>query len=303
LVVGHPVSFPGIVPEFDYRQVQVAESSYFVGVAGEGPALLLLHGFPENQYCWRKVAPQLTRRHTVVLCDLKGYGASHAPAGGPLGEGYSKRELAAELVQVMEEVGFERFAVVGHDRGARVAYRMALDAPERVARLCTLNIIPTVEQFERMAADVALDYYPWFLMAQPPPFSERVVGASAEYVVRHILDTWTAAGGVIAPDAVERYVRAFTPEAIARMCAEFRAAFHVDRPMDAEDRRAGRTIACPVLVHWGAEEGALSDGPLDVWRRWADDVRGGPLRSGHFIPEEAPEALTASLQGFLTEAG
>jgi haloacetate dehalogenase len=261
--------------------------------------VLLLHGFPQTHYCWQRVAPALAARNTVVVCDLKGCGESRAPAGGVLGEGYSKREMAADLVEAMGRLGFARFAVAGHDRGGRVAYRMALDHPGVVERLAVLNIVPTVEQFERMAADVALDYWPWFLMAQPPPFSERVVGADAEFVVRHILDTWTAAPGVIAPDAVERYVRAFTPEAIAGMCAEFRAAFHIDRPMDAEDRRAGRTIACPVLVHWGAEEGAMSDGPLPVWRRWAATVEGGPLASGHFLPEEAPEALAASLLRFL----
>ena len=194
----------------------------------------------------------------------------------------------------MRRLGFERFAVAGHDRGGRAAYRMALDHPDAVERLAVLNIVPTVDQFERMAADAALEYWPWFFLAQP--FAERVVGASAELVVRHILETWTAAPGAIAPDAVEHYVSAFTPAAIAGICAEFRAAFHLDRPLDAADRAAGRTIRCPVLVHWGAEEGAMADGPLPVWRRWAGDVRGGPIASGHFIPEEAPDELAASLR-------
>jgi haloacetate dehalogenase len=201
----------------------------------------------------------------------------------------------------MADLGFERFAVVGHDRGARVAYRMALDHPGVVERLAVLNVVPTVDQFERMAADAALDYYPWFLLAQPAPFAERLIGASAEFFVRHVLETWVAAPGAISPEATERYVRAFTPEVIAGMCADYRAAFHLDRPLDAADREHGHRITCPVLVHWGAEEGAMSDGPLGVWRAWADDVSGGPLASGHFIPEEAPEALAASLHGFLGE--
>ena len=179
---------------------------------------------------------------------------------------------------------------------------MALDHPAVVSRLGVLNVVPTVDQFERMAADAAVEYYPWFFLAQPPPFAERLVSASAEYFLRHTLDTWTARPGAIAPEAVERYLRAFTPEAISGMCADYRAAFHIDRPMDADDRAAGRTIGCPVLVHWGAEEGAMSDGPLGVWRRWAGDVRGGPLASGHFLPEEAPEDLAASLQDFLRDA-
>jgi len=284
---------------FEYATIVAGPTSYRPGVAGEGPAVLLLHGFPQSHYCWYRVAPALTARHTVVVCDLKGYGESRSAPGGPLGEGYSNRERAAELVELMARLGFERFAVVGHDRGARVAYRMALDHPDVVERLAVLNIVPTVDQFERMAGDASIDYYPWFLLAQPPPFAERLIGASAEYFLRHILSSWVATPGAISPQAVERYLRAFTPEAISGMCADYRAAFHIDRTMDADDRRRGNTIRCPVLVHWGAEEGSLSDGPLPAWRRWAEHVEGGPLPSGHFIPEEAPEQLLASLQSFL----
>jgi haloacetate dehalogenase len=276
--------------------MQAGESSYLVGTAGEGPAVLLLHGVPENQYCWRKVAPALSGELSVVLCDLKGYGDSNAPPGGPLGQGYDKREMAAELVEVMAALGHERFAVVGHDRGGRVAYRMALDHPERVERLCVLNIIPTADQFERMAEEPAPDYWPFFLLAQPAPLPERVIGASAEYVLRHILGDWTAIEAAIEPEAFDRYLATFTPETIASICSEYRAAFHIDRSLDAEDRAAGRRIGCPVLVHWGSED--MAD-PLPVWERWADDLRGGPLPGGHFVPEEAPDELVASLREFL----
>jgi haloacetate dehalogenase len=281
---------------FEYTTVPVGPTVYRPGTAGAGPPLLLLHGFPQMHYCWHRVAPQLSHRHTVVVCDLKGYGESRSAPGGPLGEGYSKREMAAELVELMGRLGFERFSVVGHDRGGRVAYRMALDHPAVVERLCVLNIVPTVDQFERMEADAAIDYWPFVLLAQPQPFAERLVSASADYFLRHTLESWAGMPDAITPQAAERYVSAFTPEAISRICAEYRAAFHIDRPMDAEDRAAGRKITCPVLAHWGAEEGAMSDGPLLVWRRWADDVRGGPLPSGHFIAEEAPEELLASLR-------
>ena len=284
---------------FGYSTVAVGPTTYHPGVAGDGAPVLLLHGFPQTHLCWRRVAPALARRATVVVCDLKGYAGSPSAPGGSLGEGYSKREMAAELVELMAGLGFDRFAVAGHDRGARVAYRMALDHPDAVERLAVLNIVPTVDQFERMAADAALEYWPWFFMAQPPPFAERVVAASAEYVVRDILDSWVAAPGAIPAEAVEQYVRAFTPEAIAGMCAEFRASFHIDRVMDAEDRERGAKIRCPVLVHWGAEEGAMSDGPLRVWRRWAGTVEGGPLASGHFLPEEAADELASSLEAFL----
>jgi haloacetate dehalogenase len=286
---------------FEYREIEVGPTRYRPGVAGEGPAVLLLHGFPQTHYCWHPVAPALAESNTVVVCDLKGYGESRSAPGGPLGEGYSNRDRAAELVELMAQLGFERFSVVGHDRGGRVAYRMALDHPDVVERLGVLNIVPTVDQFEQMAEGAAVEYWPWFFLAQPPPFAERVIAGSAEYVVRDILSSWTATPDAISPDSVDRYARAFTPEAISGICADYRASFHIDRQMDAEDREAGHKIQCPVLVHWGAAEDAMSEGPLSVWRQWADDVRGGPVPSGHFIPEEVPEELTASLRSFLVE--
>ena len=290
------------IPGFGYTTVEAGPTAYRPGVAGSGPAVLLLHGFPQTHYCWHEVGPALADRHTVVVCDLKGYGESRSAPGGLLGEGYDKRTMAAELREVMARLGHERFSVVGHDRGGRVAYRMALDHPDAVERLAVLNIVPTVDQFERMAAEAALDYFPWYLLAQPAPFAERVVSASAEYVVRHLLESWAATPGAITPEAADRYARAFTAEAISGICAEFRAAFHLDRAMDAADREAGARIGCPVLVHWGAEEGSMSDGPVLVWRRWADAVEGGPLASGHFVPEEAAGALAASLERFLAGA-
>jgi haloacetate dehalogenase len=267
-------------------------------VAGEGSPVLLLHGFPETHYCWHRVAPALADDHAVVVCDLKGYGDSRSEPGGPLGEGYSNRERAGELVELMGRLGFDRFSVVGHDRGGRVAYRMALDLPDAVERLSVLNLIPTLDQFERMAAGAAVEYWPWFFLAQPPPFAERVISASAEYVLRSILESWPASPDAISAEATEQYLRAFDDETIPGICAEYRASFHIDRREDAVDRDAGRRIGCPVLIHWGSEEASLSDA-LEVWRRWADSVEGRPLPSGHFIPEEAPNELSASLRDFL----
>jgi haloacetate dehalogenase len=289
-----------MIDGFDYTTSEVGSTTYRPGTAGEGPPVLLLHGFPETHYCWHRVAPRLAERHTVVVCDLKGYGDSRGAPGGLQGEGYSSRERAHELVELMAQLGHERFAVAGHDRGARVAYRMALDHPDTVERLAVLNVVPTVDQFERMTAETALEYLPFFLLAQPAPLAEQLVGASAEPYLRHILTTWPASPDAIDPEAAEHYRAAFTdPEVIAGICAEYRASFHIDRRMDAEDRAVGRKIACPVLVHWGGAENAMSDGPLDVWRRWGDRVAGGPLPSGHFIPEEVPEELLASLRTFL----
>ena len=283
----------------EYRRVSVGDVSYHLMLGGSGPPVLFLHGFPQTHYCWRKVAPQLAGTHTVVAPDLRGYGNTVAPPGGPRGEGYSKREMAGELVALMKILGFDRFAVVGHDRGARVAYRMALDHPARVERLVVLNVVPTVDQFERMAAATALDYYPWFFLAQPAPLPERLIEPNAEFFLRHTLDSWCGTPGAIAPEAVAAYVRAFSPAMIAAVCADYRAAFHLDRPLDAQDRSAGRRITCPVLVLWGDQEGAAADGPLTIWRRWANDVRGHALACGHFLPEEAPDALAALLMDFL----
>ena len=288
-----------MIEGFEYTTIEVGPTVYRPGVVGDGPPVLLLHGFPETHYCWHRVAPALADGHTVVVCDLKGYGESRSAPGGELGEGYSNRERAAELVELMERLGFERFSVVGHDRGGRVAYRMALDHPDAVERLGVLNLVPTVDQFERMAAGAAVEYWPWFFLAQPPPFAERVISASAEYVLRSILESWPASPAAISAEATEEYLGAFSEETIPGICAEYRASFHIDRAEDAEDREAGLTIGCPVLVHWGSEEASLSDS-LEVWRRWADSVEGGPLPSGHFIPEEAPSELSASLRDFLS---
>jgi haloacetate dehalogenase len=291
-----------VIEGFEYTTIEVGPTSYAPGVAGDGPPVLLLHGFPQTHYCWHLVAPGLADGHTVVVCDLKGYGESRSAPGGPRGEGYSNRERAAEFVALMARLGFERFSVVGHDRGGRVSYRMALDHPASVQRLAVLNIVPTVDQFDQMAQGAAVEYWPWFFLAQPPPFAERVISASADYVLRSILESWPADPDAISEEAVEEYLRGFTPETIPGICADYRASFHLDRQMDADDRDAGRRIRCPVLVHWGSEEGAMSDS-LEVWHRWADSVEGGPLPSGHFIPEEAPDQLLVSLRTFLGRLG
>jgi len=288
-----------VIEEFTDSQIEIGPTRYRVAVAGEGPPVLLLHGFPETHHCWHLVAPELTGQRTVVACDLKGYGASRSEPAGELGEGYSNRERAAELVELMSALGFERFAVAGHDRGGRVAYRMALDHSGSVERLAVLNIVPTVDQFERMEEGASLGYWPWYFLAQPPPFAERVIAASAEYVLRNILRSWPAAPDAITEESVRVYLEGFNGETIPGMCADYRASFHLDRQLDAEDRAAGRRIGCPVLVHWGSEESALSNS-LEVWRGWADSVEGGSLPSGHFVPEESPRELAASLRRFLS---
>jgi len=268
---------------------------------GDGPPVVLLHGFPQTHRCWRHVAPALVAAgHAVVVTDLRGYGASTAPPGGPLGEGYSKRELAAEVVGLMDALGHERFAVVGHDRGARVAYRLALDHPDRVGRAAVLNVVPTVDQFERMGAGPSLGYWPWFLLAQPAPFPERLLGVDPAAVVDHALDTWTGRPDAIDAEARAAYRAAVTPGAIAAMCADYRASFHVDREHEEADRAAGCRISVPLLVVTGEDEHQLDDA-ADVWAAWADDLRVARVPGGHFVPEEAPGPLADLLVRFLAE--
>lgn len=276
----------------------VGDTAYHVVVGGSGPPVLLLHGFPQTHLCWDRVAPALAERHTVVLVDLRGYGASTAPPGGPRGEGYTKREMAAELVQVMAGLGHERFAVVGHDRGARVGYRMALDHPGVVDRLAVLNVIPTLDQFERMSGGPSLGYWPWVLLAQPAPMPERLLGADPEAVLDHVFATWPADPAAISDDHRAAYRAAMTHATVAAMCADYRASFHVDREHDADDRNAGRRIAAPVLVVTGAEETQLDDA-AEVWREWATAVTATTVPGGHFVPEESPGELLELLLPFL----
>jgi haloacetate dehalogenase len=291
---------PGIAG-FDYRRLEVADADYQVAIGGDGPAVVLLHGYPQTHYTWRRVAPELATSHTVIAPDLRGYGASHAPPGGPHGEGYTKREMAAELVQVLDLLEIERAAVIGHDRGGRVAYRMALDHPDRVDRLAVLNIVPTVDQFERVTPENAIGYWPFYLLAQPAPFPERLIAAAPDHYVRSVIADWAEVPGAVDEEALRHYVDAFTEEAIAAHCSEYRASFYLDRRIDASDRAAGNRIGCPVLFAWGELDPAFADpsASLEIWRRWAGEVDGRGLPAGHFIPEESPGELLDALAGFL----
>jgi haloacetate dehalogenase len=288
------------LPRFEQDRRTVGEASYFLARGGAGDPLLLLHGFPETHLCWERVAPQLAGVRAVIAPDLRGYGASEAPAGGPRGEGYSKREMAAELVELMAALGHERFALVGHDRGARVAYRMALDHPERVSRLAVINVVPTLEQFERMGRGPSLGYWPWFLLAQAAPFPERVLEADPDALLDHVFATWPSRPDAIGPEHRAAYRDALSPSTIAAICADYRASFHLDRRHDAEDRAAGRRITAPMLLVTGADETQLADAP-EVWRAWAQDLITTQVPGGHFTPEEAPEELAAILTTFLNQ--
>jgi haloacetate dehalogenase len=290
---------------FTSSTIAVDETGIFVRRAGRGPAVLLLHGFPETHVMWRAVAPSLTADFTVICADLRGYGASGKPASTPDHAPYAKRAMARDMVQVMRVMGFDRFSVVGHDRGGRVAYRLVLDHPDRVERLALFDIIPTLDAFDRADARFTLAFWPWSLLAQPAPLPETLVAAAPEAIVDNALGQWGSDAAAFPPDVREHYVNALrSPEAVHAICEEYRAAATLDREHDAADRRAGRTIACPVLALWS--EGSSLDtwyrddgGPLGILRRWAPNVSGRAVAGGHFFPEQNPDETVAALRAFL----
>ena len=278
------------------ERIDTGEAQIRVRHGGAGPPLLLLHGHPQTHVMWHRVAPNLAREFTVVAMDLRGYGESSKPPTTEDHEPYSKRAMARDAVAVMQRLGFERFAVAGHDRGGRVAYRLALDHPERVTRLATLDILPTYEHFARADMRFGLGYWHWFFLAQPYPLPESLIGADPE---RFFLGRPNRAN-VHAPEALDDYLRCYRdPATIHAACEDYRAAATYDYALDAADKRAGRRIAAPLLALWGAraQVGSWYD-VLAVWREWADDVRGGPIDAGHFLAEEAPDETYAALRSF-----
>ncbi len=267
--------------------------------AGSGPPVLLLHGYPQTHVIWHGVAPRLAVDHTVVLTDLRGYGASDKPPAGAEHAEYSKRAMAADQVEVMTALGFPRFAVVGHDRGGRVGHRMALDHPSSVSRLAVLDIAPTHYMVTTTDLRMATAYFHWFFLAQPPDLPERLLGADPEAWVRRQLSRTHPGSTPLHPDAVAAYLDAWRePAAIAASCEDYRAALTIDLAHDEADR--DRRVACPLLVVWGEHGfiGARYDA-VAVWREYADDVTGVALPTSHFVPEEDPGGTVDALVDFL----
>lgn len=267
---------------------------------GSGPPLLLLHGYPQTHAIWHRVAPHLAERFTVVAPDLRGYGDSAKPASAPDHSTYSKRVMAAEQVMLMRDLGYERFAVAGHDRGGRVAYRMAIDHPERVTKLATLDIVPTSATFDAVNAAMAMGTWHWFFLAQPYDLPERLIGGDPEYYLTTMLARWSGAGlAVFDRDALAEYVRCFRdPAAIHATCEDYRAGATIDAALDAADRGA-QPIRCPMLALWGqGRKNRHGYDVLDTWSPWASNVRGHGLPCGHFLPEEAPAETAGALEAF-----
>lgn len=293
---------------FTAQDMAVTGTTIHTLTGGSGPPLLLLHGYPQTHVVWRKVAPALAERFRVVAPDLRGYGRSGKPPSDPGNEAYSKRTMARDMVEIMGALGHDRFFVAGHDRGGRVAYRMALDHPERVERLATLDILPTYATWRAMRGTAGLVAYHWYFLAQPPDLPERLIGSDPTFFLRRSLGswrdgTWQPPPEAIEPAALAAYQDAFgDPEMIRATCDDYRANATIDAELDRQDRDAGRTISCPTLVMWGTDSDIPSEYYLSTWREWADDVHVHPIACGHFLPEEAPRETAAALRTFFDPA-
>jgi haloacetate dehalogenase len=283
---------------FTTARVTAAGATIHLRWAGKGRPLLLLHGYPETHAMWHKLAPALAERYTVICPDLRGYGDSSKPPGGADHGAYSKRAMAADQIAVMEELGFSRFQVVGHDRGARVVHRLCLDHPRRVERAGVLDIIPTASVFMRTDKALATYYYHWFFLIQPHDLPERLIGGSPDFYLERMLRS-LGRDHAFPEEVLAEYRRSFRdPATIHATCEDYRAAASIDLEHDAAD--AESKIECPLLVLWGAKGvvGRLYD-PLAIWREKAVEVSGHALPCGHFLAEEAPEETLAALQAFL----
>jgi len=285
-------------PGFASLDVEAGDVSFRGRIGGSGSPVLLLHGYPQTHVAWRLIAPTLARSHTVIVPDLPGYGDSRTRNDQPR---WTKRRVASALVALMGRLGHERFAVIGHDRGARAGYRLALDHPQCVAAYASLTVIPTLDAFASIDKTFALNAWHWFFLAQPGDLPERMLAADPDAY----LDTALAkmAGGLerIDPLALDAYRTAFRrPQVRHAICEDYRAAACEDLEHDASDAAAGRRLACPVLVLWSeSEQKARSILPLDTWSRWAANVTGKGLPGGHLLPEDAPDEVLTSLQDFL----
>lgn len=282
---------------FETRRITLGEVALNTRLGGEGPALLLLHGYPQTHAAWHRVAPMLARHFSLVIPDLPGYGESLGPAPDPAHRNHSKRATAETMVALMAQLGHDSFLLAGHDRGARVAYRLTLDHSERVRRLASLDTIPTLDVWEGMDWQAAIGAFHWPFLAQPDGLPERLIGAAPDVYLDFLLEHWVGSPDALDPAAVAQYRAHFRkPSVQTAMAEDYRAGATIDVEHDREDRAAGKRIACPVFVPWGQRYtgGSL----LPAWRRWADQVTELEVDCGHFIAEEAPEICAEALIDF-----
>jgi haloacetate dehalogenase len=291
-----------LFPGYEFKFIETSAGKIFARIGGSGPPLLLLHGYPQSSVMWHLLAPLIDKHFQLVIADLPGYGQSDAPGSGEGHAPYDKRSMANAMVELMEKLGHRQFALAGHDRGGRVGYRLALDHPDRVTKLCTLDIVPTYEMWHRLTPASAMKIFHWTFLAQPFPLPENMIGPMAAEYLEWKISAWNGEHNlsVFDPRALEHYRAAFTqPARLHASCEDYRAGATTDLANDEADRKANQKIQCPLLALWG-ESGIPSKGtnPLEIWKNWAVNVSGGPIKSGHFLAEENPADTAKAMLGF-----
>ena len=285
---------------FIQKKLRVNSVAINTLVNGDGPPLLLLHGYPQSHLIWHRVAPELAKHYTVVATDLRGYGDSEKPVGLGDHSNYSKREMARDQVEVMRQLGFDSFYLCGHDRGGRVGHRLAVDHPGAVRRMMLLDISPTLTMYEQTSMEFARAYWWWFFLIQPAPFPETMIAAAPETFLQKKIGWGHAGLSAFTPETYAAYLANVSdPSTMHAMCEDYRAAASIDLEHDRADRAVGKKIGCPIHVIWG-EHGVVNRcfKPIEDWRQVAGDVRGGTLPCGHYVPEEVPEALLVAMLAF-----
>lgn len=295
-----------LFPGFGSEWINTSAGRIFARTGGKGPPLLLLHGFSETHVMWHRVAPQLADKFSLIIADLPGYGWSDMPDSDEDHTPYTKREMARRMIEAMEQLGHVHFALAGHDRGGRVAYRLALDHPGRLSKLAVLDILPTYDYWERMNRPYALKIWHWTFLAQPHPLPETLIAGNPDFFLKFKMASQTKSKTLdeIDPRALEHYLAPFRdPSRVHAMCEDYRAGAHADYAIDKADRDVGNKITIPMLALWGdAGIASAAATPLDTWRNWATKVTGFPVDSGHFLTEENPDATAKLLREFLIAA-
>jgi len=286
---------------FEERTIEANGAKHFFRVGGTGSPLLLLHGYPQTHVAWHDLAPLLAKYFQVILPDLRGYGNSVGPEDDSEHEAYSKRTMAHDAIEIMKSLGHAKFAICGHDRGGRVAYRAALDHPSIITHVIAIDIVPTLVLWERMDQKVALSTFHWPFLAQPAPLPESLIAKEPDLWVQTLIDRWIGKGNSLTEDAVRSYKKQFhNAESLSATCADYRAGVTSDIEHDREDRAQDRKIKCPTLIVWGEQFlNSRSGDILGIWEEWAETVSGLPLDCGHFVAEEKPEELASAITTFL----
>jgi len=296
-------TLPDLFPGFESRTIKTRNAEIFMRLGGSGPPLLMLHGYPQTHHAWHRIAPALSKHFSLVIADLRGYGQSSCPPSDTDHFTYSKRAMGSDMIEVMGQLGHERFSLLGHDRGARVAYRMALDTPDAIERLVLLDILPTHTMWQNMNHGLAMSAYHWPFLAQPHPMPETLIGKAPEYYVDHTLASWAQPKDLSVFDetALAHYrVLLTSQDTLHGVCEDYRAGETYDVKADETDLQADRKITAPTLVLWSTDYVARrAASPLDVWREWCVDVQGESIVSGHFLAEEAPQDVLNKTLPFL----